>query len=118
MKNYLKEKIRCSDQRLTAGAGLVLQKGLKLVLPQSAKLSFKRALVMSSATSSGRSLRLCLRGSSFRPVYSHIKPGRRLKGITCHEIQTRTRSIPLRPLPRRALILLMVGDQRLTLSLR
>ena len=50
-----------------------------------------------------------------------LRPGARLPGvlevgkpilhITRQEIQTRTRSIPLRPLPRRALILLMVGSR-------
>ena len=59
-ESYIQKKIGCSDWQLTAGAGLVLQKGANLVLPQSARLSFKRALVISSATSSGRSLRLCL----------------------------------------------------------
>ena len=59
-ERYIQKKIGCSDWRLTAGAGLVLQKGANPVLPQSARLSFKRALVISSATSSGRSLRLCL----------------------------------------------------------
>ena len=59
-ESYIQKKIGCSDWRLTAGAGLVLQKGANPVLPQSARLSFKRALVSSSATSSGRSLRLCL----------------------------------------------------------
>ena len=63
-----RKKMIYSVWRLTAGAGLALQKGLKPTLPQSARLSFKRDLVISSMTSSGKSLGLCRRGSFFLPV--------------------------------------------------
>ena len=43
-ESYIQKKIGCSDWRLTAGAGLVLQKGANPVLPQSARLSFKKSL--------------------------------------------------------------------------
>ena len=92
-----------SHMILIAGGSLEVQKGLNPVWLQTASGSFS-IFFTASVTSASVSWMSMYRWGSFKlSVYSHIKPGRRLKGNMLQVIQQRAKSTPVKPFALKAL---------------
>ena len=89
--------------KLTAGGLLKVLNGLSLVLLHSFKGSFSNFLVAPLISASDSWMSQWRWGSFTLPVYSHIKPGRRLNGKILQATQHPTRSTLVKPLAIRAL---------------
>ena len=97
-ENIWKEQVRTKSYViLTVGGLLEAQKGLSPVLLQAISGSFNIFLTASVTSASVSWTSICRWGSFKLPVYSHIKPGRRLKGKMLQVIQQRAKSTPVKP---------------------
>ena len=96
-------------EMLTAGAGLRAQKGFNPILLQFSRVSPSKDLVISLRSLSSRHDELYRKGSFTSPVYVHIKPGRRLKGMIHQLTQHQTKSTPVNLFPSSALTFENVG---------
>ena len=88
---------------LTVGGLLETQKGLNPVWLQTASGSFSIFFTASVTSASVSWMSTCRWGSFKLPVYSHIKPGRRLKGNMLQVIQQRAKSTRVKPFAIKAL---------------